>query len=406
MRFRQSPLTMAAESSLISYNVVFCHTWARVNLRMIKECRLVALFAAILLTGCIGGPPPEPGIGQPVAWSELPGWNQDSLVEVWPGLLAQCPRLGKENKQWAVICQASDSVASNNNVAIRAFIEHQFQPHEVFGKQGSRDGLITGYYQPVLQGSRTPSPRYKYPLYGRPDDLLTIELGELFPELKGKRVRGRLVGNKVVPYYDRAAIDGESLPLRGQELLWIDDPYGSFFLQVQGSGRVQLDDGRQIAVAYADQNGQPYRSIGQQLVEMGEQKREDVSLFSIRQWLSDHPERANALLNTNPSYVFFTLRGETAENPRGSLNVPLTDERSVAVDRSIIPLGSLVWLDTQLPGSERPYRRLMLAQDTGGAIAGPVRADIFFGTGERAEHLAGHMKGKGRLYVILPKQVK
>lgn len=375
-------------------------------MRLTTGIKAAIYTVTFILAGCVSEPPPEPGIGQPVDWSALPGWQQDQLVEAWPGLLAQCPRLSREQAVWKPVCDAAEQIPTNDNAQIRAFIEERFQPHEIYGKDSSRDGLITGYYQPILQGSRTPSERYRYPLYGKPDDLLTIELGDLYPKLKGKRVRGRLVNNKIVPYHDRAAIDGSSPPLQGNELLWIDDPYDSFFLQVQGSGRVQLDDGNFIGVGYADQNGHPYTSIGKKLVEMGEQKKEDVSLFSIRQWLNDNPDRAKALLNENASYVFFTLREAVNENPRGSLNVPLTDERSIAVDRKIIPLGSLVWLDTQLPDSTQTYQRLMLAQDTGGAIVGPVRADIFFGTGDRAEQLAGHMKGKGQLYVILPRAVE
>lgn len=363
-----------------------------------------ALFTAVmLLAACVETPPPAPGIGNPVDWSVLPGWQQDQLVEAWPALLAQCPRLSREQTDWKGICDQATHVPGHDNEQIRNFIEEHFQPHEVYGKDGTRDGLITGYYQPILQGSRAPSERYRYPLYSKPDDLLTIELGDLYPDLKGKRVRGRLVDNKVVPYHDRAAIDDDSAPLSGKELLWVDDPYDAFFLQVQGSGRVQLEDGSVISVGYADQNGHPYQSIGKKLIEMGALEKEAVSLFTIRQWLNDHPAKAKSLLNTNASYVFFTLREAVNENPRGSLNVPLMDERSVAVDRSIIPLGSLVWLDTQLPDTDQPYQRLMLAQDTGGAIVGPVRADIFFGTGDRAEYLAGNMKSEGQLYVILPK---
>ncbi|MGF1545861.1 MAG: murein transglycosylase A [Thiotrichales bacterium] len=358
---------------------------------------------AALLAGCAVEPPAEPGIGKPVAWSSLSGWQEDRLNEAWPALLAQCPRLARENLAWAGICAAASAVNATDANAIRAFIEQHFQPHEVLGSGGTRNGLITGYYQPILKGSRNPSERFRYPLYARPNDLLTVELSSLFPELQGKRVRGRLEGNKVVPYYPRAEIDGAAAPLRGHELLWIDDPHGSFFLQIQGSGRVELEDGTLVGVNYADQNGHPYVAIGKKLIEMGALGADEVSLFTIRAWLREHPERAPELLAENPSYVFFTLRENVAENPRGSLNVPLTDERSIAVDRKVIALGSPVWLDTQLPLDQTPYRRLMLAQDTGGAISGPVRADVYFGTGPRAEQLAGHMKARGQLYVLVPR---
>jgi len=204
-----------------------------------------------------------------------------------------------------------------------------------------------------------------------------------------------------VPFFSREEIDGDSQPLRGKELLWIDDAYGSFFLQIQGSGRVRLDDGSIVGVNYENQNGHPYVAIGKTLVENQELALEDVSLFTIREWLENNPQRANEVLNSNPSYVFFHLREDINEGPRGSLNVPLTAERSLAVDRKVIPLGTPVWIDTTLPDGS-PYQRLMIAQDTGGAIRGPVRADVFFGNGQRAERLAGEMNQKGRLYALLP----
>ena len=364
--------------------------------------RLTAALLLLTLSACNWFAPTEPGIGEAVDWAELPGWRQDRLVEAWPTLLAQCPRLARRDENWKRLCERAGAVDPNNEEAIRRFLAQWFQPHLVVGQGGDPEGLITGYYQPLLNGSRQRSEKYRYPLYRRPDSLLKIDLDELFPELKGKRVRGRLEGQKVVPYYDRAQIDGEAQPLKGNELLWLDDPWASFFLQIQGSGKVRLDDGTTVGVNYADQNGHPYVSIGRKLAEWGELPIEQVSMFAIRRWLSANPDKAQKLLNENPSYVFFTLREDADENPRGSLNVPLTDLRSIAVDRRVIPLGSLVWLDSELPDGS-PLRRLMFAQDTGGAIKGHVRADVFFGTGDRAEKLAGSMKHRGRLYLLVPK---
>jgi membrane-bound lytic murein transglycosylase A len=261
-----------------------------------------------------------------------------------------------------------------------------------------------------LQGSLVKTGRFRYPLYRRPDDLVTIDLGELYPELQGKRFRGRLNGNRVVPYYSRAQINHASerpgpaaAPLSGQELLWVDDPVALFFLEIQGSGRVQLPDGRILAVSYADQNGHPYVAIGRKLVESGALKLEEATMPAIRAWLAAHPDQARTVLNSNPSYVFFMLREPDSSGPVGALNVPLVPERSIAVDPAFIPLGSPVWLDTALPGSEtRPYRRLEFAQDTGGAIRGPARADLFLGFGRNAEELAGAMRSRGKLYVLLP----
>ena len=298
-------------------------------------------------------------------------------------------------------CEAATELElSPSTDQLREFFESKAKPHRLHGPYGRRDGLITGYYEPLLQGSLEPDERYRYPLYQVPEELLVLEMSELFPELEGKRVRGRVVGNKVVPYYSREEIDSTDNPLAGQELFWVDDAVDAFFLQIQGSGIVQLPDGTRHGVAYAQQNGHPYRAIGRDLVEQGEISMQDISLFTIRDWLDANPTKAQDLMNRNPSCVFFSDAGEaTDEGPDGSLGVPLTAERSVAVDRKVVPLGSPLWLETTLPDGS-PYRRLVFAQDTGGAITGAVRADVFFGRGTRAEQLAGTMKQKGQLYLL------
>ncbi len=372
-------------------------------MRFFRRIAVATLLAAV--AGCVWFAPPPPGIGKPVSWSDLPGWQRDRLGESWPALLRSCSRINDSEPRWQRLCAAAETMSGVDDTQARNFYEKWFVPHRVHGAKGSREGLITGYYEPLLFGSRVRSDRFRFPLYGRPADLLTVDLGELYPELRGKRVRGRLQGARVVPYYSRAQIDSQPGVLSGTELLWVDDPVALFFLQVQGSGRVRLTDGSLVGVGYADQNGHPYRSIGRELIEMGELQRDEVSLFTIRDWLKRNPARAAALLNRNPSYVFFTLREDPGDGAIGSLNVPLTPERSVAVDRSVIPLGFPVWLDTTYPdGSGDRYQRLVLAQDTGGAITGPVRVDVFYGSGDRAERLAGAMKQSGRLYVLLPRE--
>jgi membrane-bound lytic murein transglycosylase A len=364
------------------------------------------LLAALMLSlsGCGLLVTREAGIGEKLSWSELPGWEQDTHAMAWPALVSQCSKLPKGDEHWERICTAASALSEPTDQQAKGFFETHFVPHAVIGKDGSAEGLITGYYEPLLHGNTRPDERYAFPLYARPDSLLVVDLDELFPELKGKRVRGLLKGNRVVPFYDRAAIDGGAKPLQGKELLWVDDPYAAFFLQVQGSGRVNLPDGSTVKVGYADQNGHQYVSIGKTLIEQGELKREDVSLFTINQWLRDNPDKAQELLNQNPSYVFFHMTEDDGTGPRGSLNVPLTAERSAAVDRSVIPLGTPIWLNTDLPTNGETYQRLLFAQDTGGAIKGPVRADVFFGQGQRAEQLAGTMKQSGRLYALLPRE--
>lgn len=364
----------------------------------------VLILTVVLSTSCAYLFPKPAGIGKAIGWQDLPGWPHDRHAEAWPALLQSCTKLATRDDRWTAVCAAAAALPAIDDGEARRFFEAWFTPHRVVGRRGKRTGLITGYYEPLLSGSLSPTPRYRYPIYRRPPDLVTVELGELYPELAGKRVRGRLAGSRVLPYPSRGDIHGEQNPLAGQELVWVDDPVALFFLHVQGSGQVRLTNGRTVAVGYADQNGHPYTSIGRELVDMGALKLDEVSLFTIRAWLRQHPDQAETLFNANASYIFFTLRETAADGPVGTLNVALTPERSIAVDRSIIPLGVPVWLDTTLPGAkDREYRRLVFAQDTGGAIKGPLRADLFWGNGNLAERMAGEMKQEGRLYVLLPR---
>jgi membrane-bound lytic murein transglycosylase A len=286
---------------------------------------------------------------------------------------------------------------------VRSFFERTFVPWKVLNGDGTEDGLITGYYEPLLRGSRKPTARFKYPLYSVPDDLLAIELGELYPELKGMRLRGRLEGRRVVPYYDRAQIETAQTPLRGRELVWVDDPIDLFFLHVQGSGRIRLENGDTIRVAYAENNGYPYRSIGRVLVERGDLALSEASMQGIKNWARNHPQRVLDLLNSNARYVFFRELSPTAAGPPGSLGVPLTARRSVAVDSRYIPIGAPVYVSTTWPNTTRPLNRLMFAQDTGSAIRGAVRADFFWGDGDDAAREAGRMKQRLRYWVLLPR---
>ncbi|MEM6987915.1 MAG: murein transglycosylase A, partial [Pseudomonadota bacterium] len=324
--------------------------------------------ALALLQGCsIFGPsgPPDPHIADAVEYERLRGWDADALVDLLPAIASQCDMDAGDLDE--LLCAHA---REGSPTALREHLVAHYRPHRVLGSYGAKQGLITGYYEPLLHGDDSRSERYQWPLYARPDDLVRLDLAERYPVLEGQRVRGRLVDRRVVPYWTRAEIDGPAAPLAGNEILWVDDPVDAFFLHVQGSGVVAMPDGRLESVGYSDQNGHPYRSIGRELVERDALPLEDVSLFTIRQWLADNPSEAQALLNENPSYVFFTRRGsKSAAGPLGTLGVPLTPERSIAVDPRVVPLGSLVWLDTRLE-DDSVYRRLMLAQDTGGAIAG------------------------------------
>jgi membrane-bound lytic murein transglycosylase A len=236
--------------------------------------------------------------------------------------------------------------------------------------------------------------------------LLTVDLGELYPQLKDQRVRGRLEGKRVVPYWPRADIESGKAPVAGKELVFVDDPVEAFFLQIQGSGRVQLAEGGIMRVGYADQNGQPFRSIARVLVERGALPPGGASMQAIEQWARLHPEELPALLDENPSYVFFReITPDPAalvDGPLGTLGVPLAAARAIAVDPRSIPLGAPVFLSTTWPLSSRPLTRLMLAQDTGGSIRGPLRVDFFWGFGEEAAREAGRMKQEARLWLLWP----
>ena len=332
----------------------------------------------------------------------LPEWSTLDLTPSWTALLQSC-RVLKAKPQWQAVCAGTELVDKNDSVAQRSFYEDRLAPFQVFNPDGSEQGVITGYYEPLLKGSRFRSARFRYPLYAAPDDMLEIDLGDAYPQLKGQRLRGRLSGKRVVPYYKRAEIDAGTEGLKGRELFWVENAVELFFLQIQGSGRIELVDGRQIKVGYADQNGHPYVSIGKKLIEMGEMKLEDASMQGIKAWGERNPNKLMALLELNPSYVFFRELPENLTAPLGALGVPLTNEYSIAVDPRSIPLGFPVFLSTTQPSSATPLNRLMLAQDTGGAIRGPVRADFFWGFGEKAGAQAGRMKQQGRMWVLFPK---
>ena len=283
------------------------------------------------------------------------------------------------------------------------FYEQWFVPHKVFNDDGTDTGTITGYYVPDLDGSRVRTERFAYPLYAVPDDLLIIDLRTVYPELGSYRLRGRVDGRRIVPYYTRAELDQGIEALAGKELFWLDDPVELFFLHIQGSGRIRLENGEKVMVNYAEQNGHPYRSIGRLLIERGIMTRNQMSMQNIRSWARNNPDQVDALLGENPSFIFFRELEPEVQSPPGSLGIPLTPEISLAVDPRTIPLGAPVFLSTTWPYDPRPLQKLMVAQDTGGAIKGHVRGDFFWGMGDEAGALAGRMKQDGRFWVLLPR---
>ena len=348
-------------------------------------------------------PPPAPVPAMtPVAFSELPGWQQDDLRQAWPAFLQSC-RVLVNKADWKAACVAARTIDAGDAAAVRAFFETWFVPNLMRASDGADAGLITGYYEAMLYGSRKRSGAYQTPLYRVPDDLLTVDLGSVYPQLKGMRLRGRLSGKTVIPYSTRAEI--ARAPFTGKELLWVNDPVEAFFLEVQGSGRVQLDTGETVRVAYADQNGHPYKAIGRWLVDQGYLTSAEATAQGIRAWIAANPDRRQELFNVNPSYIFFREEKlpDPSLGPKGALGVPLTPGRSVAIDPSFVPLGAPLFLATTEAASEVPMQRLMMAQDTGGAIRGAVRADFFYGFGPDAVDRAGKMKQRGQVWVLMPK---
>lgn len=359
-----------------------------------------------------------------VAWSDMPGWQSDSLRNFWANFVRNCrglmrptgaslTRAARANPRvWHPVCQAAlnpaTAPAASDAVAIRKFLQAYLTPWKLDAANGKMaQGLVTGYYEPLVQGSRVRQGVYQWPLFAVPSDLLTVDLGALYPELAGKRVRGKLNGNRVVPYDSRSELnDPKRQP---PAIVWVSDPVDNFFLQVQGSGRVYLaqgpDAGQTIRVAYANHNGHPYRSIGRWLADKGEISLAQASMQNIRAWAKKNPDRVQEMLNANPAVVFFReeVIVDPSEGPKGAYGIALGAERSIAVDPSYVPLGTPVYLMTTMPASKQPLDRLVFAQDTGTAIKGAARADFFWGFGEQAGALAGRMKQQGWMWLLWPK---
>jgi membrane-bound lytic murein transglycosylase A len=355
-----------------------------------------------------------------IGFEQLDGWVSGGQASALIAFQRSCARIetmasdtamrgngyGGNAGDWRAPCAAAAGVPVDDDVA-RGFFESEFVPYRV-SSGGSQEGLFTGYYEPELRGSRTRHDAYQTPLYGPPSDLISIDLGSFRASLEGEMIRGRIVGNRLVPYRTRAEIVRGEIP--DEPLVFIDDPTDAFFLQIQGSGRISMDDGSVVRAAYASQNGHSYTAIGAVLLQRGELTRETVSMQSIRAWLDAHPAEAEELFDQNESYVFFSLQplDDPSLGASGSQGAPLTAEASIAVDASLHPLGTPVWLETSYPNSAvsyAPFHRLLIAQDTGGAIDGAVRGDIYWGVGARAGEIAGRMRGNGTMTVLVPRGI-
>jgi membrane-bound lytic murein transglycosylase A len=366
--------------------------------------KIIALFfiSLVLFTGCSQKIEQKRDISkanfQKIDMITIDGFESDNLEKALKVFIKDCQASKKDPKLTKVCLLAQDK---KNYVNAKDFFIKNFTAYQLISEDGDKKGLITGYYEPLLYGSYYKTNRYKYPVYAVPKNLLNIQLTGAYPSLSAYRLRGKVEGNKVVPYETREEIN--EIDYKNSQNLkpicFVDDKIDLFFLQIQGSGKVQLPNGKFVNIGYGGQNGHQYYAIGRKLLEIGAIEKKNMSLQSIRNWLLKNPIKIDEILNLNKSYVFFTKSVQTAT---GSLGTQLTANRNLAVDRKNIPLGFPVFINTTNPVTQEPINQLMVAADTGGAIKGKIRADLFFGNGEKARELAGKMKQQGELFIFIP----
>jgi membrane-bound lytic murein transglycosylase A len=359
-------------------------------------------------------PPPDRLVLTPASFADLQGWTSDGVGAALAAFKRSCTRrlgfadsaavgpqgLAGTVADWRPPCAAAATVDERDDTVARGFFEMWFRPYRC-ANNGTTDGLFTGYYEPELTGARRREPGFETPLMKRPLDLVAVELGDFRADWRGERIAGRVVDGRLKPYETRAQIEAGALDRLNLGFLWVGDPVAAFFLQVQGSGRIDLPDGSQVRVGFDGQNGWPYVAIGRVMIERGLIDRENATMPGIRAWLAAHPTETKDILDANPSYVFF--REIAGDGPVGSEGVVLTPGRSLAVDTKFLPLGTPFWLDAAEDAEHT--ERLLIAQDTGGAIRGPVRGDVFWGHGSDAERRAGTMRAHGGYFLLLPKTV-
>ena len=382
-------------------------------LRIVLGCVLLAA----ALAACETRPPPprlETLTLTPVSYDELPGWGDDTLSQALPALWRSCAKLAGQPDEvpagpagtafrvgdWRHACAAILALHDGDTAGMRTAFEQWLKPYRA-GDNGSAEGLFTGYYEPELNGSRNWGGRFTIPLFGRPKDLVTVELGDFDESLRGKHIAGRVAGGALKRYATRAEFEAGALEGKANEVIWVDDAIDLFFLQIQGSGRIVLEDGSIVRVGYAAQNGRPYRAIGKLLVDRGAMSPDEVNLPSLKAWLRAHPADAKSLMDQNAAYVFF--REVSGDGPEGAEGIPLTPGRSLAIDPKFLAYATPIWLDIESPENGKRIRRLVIAQDTGSAIKGPVRGDLFWGYGPEAEAMAGRMRSRGSYYLFLPR---
>ncbi len=378
----------------------------------------ICLFTAIasLLAACTTTPPEKPTKPgevklslKPVDYAQLPAMPEENWQPALAAFKESCEKMASR-PGWEEVCAKAKFLPLNQ---AKTFFSAYFTPYQAIAETVDQSGTVsvsdsgkmTGYYEPILYGSRKKKTPYVYPLHTMPSDLITVDLAEIYPQLKGLRLRGQIEGNRLVPYDSRAQLAKRNLDKYA--IAWVEDPVAAFFLQVQGSGRIVLPDGSYMRVGYGDVNGHPYRGIGNYLVRQGYLKSHELSMQCIQAWAKKNPKKVQAVLNQNPSYVFFIERKDQDPNegPIGAQGVPLTEKGSVAVDRRYYQLGWPIVVDVEQSNPDMKFTRAVVAQDTGGAIKGPIRFDFYWGSGDEAALAAGRQNSQVKAWVLLPNGV-
>lgn len=324
--------------------------------------------------------------------NKIEGFYEDNLNHALEVFKKDCQK-AKRYKLFKQVCQKANEYENGSK-----FFTQNFVAYELFNKNNINTGVITGYYEPLLKGSLTKSEKYKYPIYKTPKNMYIVDLSSIYPELEKYRLRGKIKGNKIIPYDSREELNKkEDL----EALCYVENRLDLFFLHVQGSGKIQLENGEFLNVGYANQNGHKYKGIGRMLLDEGVLKGYGASMQGIKAYLKDNPQRINEVLHANKSYIFFSKRNQGAT---GALGTKLTANRNLAVDRRYIPLGMPVFINTKNSVTQEKINQLMVAADVGGAIKGEIRADFFYGSGKNAELYAGGMKEQGKLTILVPKE--
>lgn len=379
---------------------------------------LLSLGLVFFILKKINKPAPKPIIVQTASFEDLPGWQSANLAKSLSTFQRSCQSFLKQDPrqkvgsdffpltagEWQPICLAAKTIQSPSKSELKHFFQTWFQPVS-FYQNTPLSGLFTGYYMPVIEGSLKKTSFYQVPLYGLPSNLITANLEQFDPNLKGKKITGFIQGQRFLPYPTREKINQGALEGKAKILAWIHSPVDRVFLEIQGSGLIRLEDGEILSLGYAGENGAPYTALASVLIKKGILTKDTASMQAIKLYLESHPEEMDTVLHQNKSFVFFRVLHQ--QFALGAQGLPLTPGYSLAVDKKWIPLGAPLWLNTSRPQKNteqsKPFQRLMIAQDTGGAIRGMVRGDVYWGATEKAAYIAGHMRNRGQYWVLLPK---